>query len=102
MTVFLLTASFDIEYDLDYPPTPKDISAFCQSMRKRFKVQIRPWRTPDKHGLLTFVIAALHDKQDQLEQCMDRITQAAESSGLGRVGSEWGNIEDLENLVDEE
>jgi uncharacterized protein YlxP (DUF503 family) len=79
----------------------KTTHAMVERLRMRFKVCVRSERR-EGDGYCRIIIASLADSEGKISQTFNKIAAFCESSGFGRVESEWELCQSLDDLVDDE
>lgn len=94
----LIISQFTLEDD-DSLIDRRDINAFTEKLRQRFKVCARPVSKHERFN--EFVVTFIGYSQDAMSQKMDSIAEFCEKSGMGRVADEQTFLDDIENLLEE-
>jgi len=83
-------------------PDGRAVKGFCEKLMKRFKVVARSNYSEKKSGILWIAMSTIADKETTIQAMFEQILEMSDSSELGRVYSETGVIEPLEELLEDD
>lgn len=78
------------------PHDAKDLAALVDKLRARFRISVEISEEFYKMNQAAIMVAAIHTDEMKLSNLIDKISDACEDSGFGRIYSENTILEDFE------
>lgn len=87
------------EFDQDAPkPDRKDMGAFLEKLRSRFRVVALPVAVGDEDGDTAIAYTSLAHSSESLTKQLDAIASFCEDQGFGRIADEAVLMDDIDSI----
>lgn len=83
------------------PRDAKELAALVDKLKARFRISVEIADEFHKNGQAGILVAAVHSDEMKLSNLIDKISDACEDSGFGRIYSENTILEDFEAFQEE-
>jgi hypothetical protein len=89
------------EHEDGQPPIErKEMQAFCEKLRARFRICVLPDSTEVDDGVAAIVYTSIAHSEESLSKQLDGIVTFCEESGMGRVADEKVLMDHVDSFGD--